>query len=122
VIRIRQVYLWLLGLNLFVVLFAAASAILLPLPRGGWPDWMPAAWWLSTAVLSAGVLVYRQRLMGRGDVEEQRVAALSLAALPMVWGLFAVLAFWTGFGAAGTGLALAALALAALGFALQPGE
>lgn len=119
--RIRQVYLWLLGLNLFVVLFAAASALLLPSPRG-WPDWMPAAWWLSAAVLSAGVLVYRRQLMSRGDVTERRVAALSLAALPMVWGLFAVLAFWAGYGATGTGLALAALALAALGFALQPGE
>ena len=117
----RRVYLWLLGLNLFVVLFAAASALLLPSPRG-WPDWMPAAWWVGAAVLSAGVLAYRRSLLARGDDVERRVAALALAALPMVWGLFAVLAFWSGFSGAAAGLGGFALLLAVLGFAMQPSE
>lgn len=114
-------YLGLLGLNLFAVLLAAASALLIPAPQE-WPGWMPWAWWTLPALLTLVVLSYRRHLLSRSDAGERRVAALSLAALPLVWGLFAVLAFWTGQAPSGVGLTMAALAFALLGFALQPGE
>ncbi|HGY10408.1 MAG TPA: hypothetical protein ENK37_10240 [Oceanithermus profundus] len=114
----RRVYLWLLGFNAFVVLFAAASALLLPAPRT-WPEWMPLAWWGSAAALSAFV-GWRWRTRQEQEEPERRVAALSLAALPLIWGLFAVLAFWAGYAPSGWSLLALALASAALGYALQP--
>ncbi len=115
----RRVYLWLLGLNAFVVLFAAASALLLPAPRS-WPEWTPLAWWGSAAALSAFVGWRWRALQAHGDPAERRVAALSLAALPLIWGLFAVLAFWAGYAPSGWPLLALALASAAAGYALQP--
>lgn len=117
----RRLYLWLLGFNLFVVAFATATALLLPAP-GGWPDWMAGVWWLSAGLLSAGLLGYRRALLATGDENERRVAALSLAALPLLWGLFAVLAFWVGDRGSGLALGGAALFFALAGYAMQPGE
>lgn len=83
---------------------------------------MPLVWWLSAIALSAGLLYYRRILLSTGDPAEKRVAALSLAALPMLWGLFSVLAFWTGYPGDGLGLALLGLMLAATGYLLQPDQ
>jgi len=117
----RRFYLWMLGLNAAVVVLAAATALLLPAPRG-WPDWVGLAWWLGAAAISLGVLAWRRRAQAEDDPAERRVAGLSLASLPLVWGLFAVLAFWAGFVADGFGLAFMALAFAVLGYVLQPAE
>jgi hypothetical protein len=117
-----RAYLTLLLFNTAAVLLAALTAALLPAPRG-WPAWTPLAWWLSGGVLSLAVLLWRWwlgRASGEEEDAEKQVAALSMAALPLLWGLFSVLAFWLGYASTGWEFVLLALTFAVAGYLLQP--
>ncbi len=120
----RRAYLLLLALNAAAVALAAVTAALLTPPRG-WPAWVPVAWWAGAALLS-GVVWFWRWLLGRRQGEEaeneRRVAALSLASLPLLWSLFAVIAFWTGYPRHAAAFLAVGLGFAAVGYALQPGE
>ncbi|WP_457638067.1 hypothetical protein [Oceanithermus sp.] len=119
----RRAYLLLLLLNAGVVTLAALTALLLPPPQN-WPDWVPEAWWGSAALLSLAVWAWWWLLRrGRGEEAEyeRMVAGLSLASLPLLWAVFAVMAFWSGYPAHGAAYAALALAFAVLGYFLQPG-
>ncbi len=120
----RRAYLILLLLNAGVAAMALLTALLLPSPRG-WPDWVPLAWWGSAAVLSLAVWLWwwlLRRRQGEEAENERLVAALSLASLPLLWLVFAVMAFWSGYSGHGLAFVAVALSFAVLGYALQPGS
>jgi len=120
----RRAYLLLLGMNAIAVAIAGLTAMLVPAPRG-WPGWTPEVWAAIATLLTAALWVWRsylERSEGEEAAENKKVAALSLAAAPLLWAVFAVMAFWSGALIYGTAFAAVALLLAAIGYVLQPAE
>ncbi|GEM_PF-2423525 len=118
----KRAYLLLLFMNAAVVALAAFTALLLPAPQRQ-PAWLDTAWLLIALSFTALVLLYRRSLLLSGGDEakqDEMVAALSLASLPLIWSLLAVQAFWYGRPQPGWLLLAGALALAAFGFFSQP--
>ena len=114
----------LLSLNAGAVVLASLTALLLPSPRG-WPDWVPLVWWVSATLLSLAVWLWwwlLRRRQGEEAENERLVAALSLASLPLLWAVFAVMAFWAGYPLHGMSFAVCSLGFAVLGYLLQPGQ
>jgi len=108
-------------MNAGVVALASLTALLLPSPTG-WPSWVPISWWVSAGVLSGVIWEWWWLAQRREEDEDQerRVAALSLASLPLLWLVFAVIAFWAGYFEHGMAFVVIALGFAFLGYALQP--